>query len=233
MVCSPSTSKVDLVRDLLTKKMTCNHIVKCEGWLLKGQSPPSLSFSNLVGLALKTHLRANPTILVVRPFSICCSFSRILTFTFSIQNLQGFILIWKITFWHELFFWIANQLGHWECIIGMHTLIHVRNIFWIVNFQIQPLIALAYSIWVQSTFAMWSPFVWFFLNFLSNNNEFVNFESNNQICNLIHRWVDWTKILIMAHIEINGCKMGLEVKLLNVRSHLVLRTLVLSPLTPY
>jgi hypothetical protein len=43
--------------------------------------------------------------------------------------LQGFILIWIITFWHELFFWIANQLHHCDCIIGMHTLIHVRNIF--------------------------------------------------------------------------------------------------------
>ncbi len=125
----------------------------------------TLSFPSLVGLTLKTHLRANPTVLVVKSFSICCSFSRILTFTFSIQNLKGFILIWRIRFWHKLFFWIAKQLGHCECIIGMHSLIYVRNIFLLVNFQIQPLTALAYSIWTQSTFAMWSPFVWFWFFF--------------------------------------------------------------------
>ncbi len=130
----PKHIQVDLVRDLLTKKMACNHIVKCEGWLLKG-SPPPLSLHSLLGLTLKAHLRANPTVLVMKSFSICCSFSRILTFTFSIQNLQGFILIWRITFWHEPFFWIVNQLGHCECIIGMHTLIHVRNIFRISEFS--------------------------------------------------------------------------------------------------
>jgi hypothetical protein len=131
----PKHIQADLVRDLLTKKTACNHIVKCEGWPLKGQSPPLLSLPSLVGLTLKTHLRANPTVLVVKSFSICCSFSRILTFAFSIQNLQGFILIWRISFWHELLFWIANQLGHCECIIGMHTLIHVRNVFLISEFS--------------------------------------------------------------------------------------------------
>jgi hypothetical protein len=108
-----------------------------------------------------------------------------------------------------------------------------ETFFWLVNFQIQPLNALAYSIWTQSNFAMWSSFIWFWLNFLTNNNKFVNFESNGQICNSIHRWVDWTKILTMAHIEICGCKMGLEVKVLNVCSHLVLGTLVLGLLTSY
>jgi hypothetical protein len=81
-----------------------------------------------------------------------------------------------------------------------------ETFFGLVNFQIEPLTALAYSIWAQPSVAMGSPFVWFWLIFLSNKNQVVNFESNGQICNLIHRWVDWTKILTMAHIEISGCK---------------------------
>jgi hypothetical protein len=53
----------------------------------------------------------------------CHTLWMILTLLF--QKLEGFILVWKTTFWLELFF--INTLGHCEWHIRMHILMSCQN----------------------------------------------------------------------------------------------------------
>ncbi len=84
------------------------------------------------GLTLKIHLKIDPK---VTPFWIPFWYShsppiqtRILTFTF--PNLEGFIVIWRITFWFEFFFsQIINLIIVIECHIRLHGSIHVKRFF--------------------------------------------------------------------------------------------------------
>jgi hypothetical protein len=105
----------------------------------------------------------------------------ILTLLF--QKLIGFILVWKITFWVELFF--MNTLGHCEWHIRMHTLLSCQNsLFDRQNFRSNLGQQMLGCKRAQSRFVI-SSFAWFLLEIFMN-------------CSHIWEWLHWTKFLPKA-----------------------------------
>jgi hypothetical protein len=125
----------------------------------------------------------------------CHTLWMILTLLF--QKLEGFIFVWKTTFWLELFF--MNTLGHCEWHIRMHTLMSCQNsLFDRQNFRSNRGQQLLGYKRAQSRFVISSSFAWFCLKFLwivtTFGNEYIgpNF--------YLRLWIDikllWKRLML-------------------------------------